>query len=128
MEFLDLPSEWTCPACGQLGDEFYSDINAISPYGGLWACTYIIKPKPVNTIDKYTFKDPKDARTIPVIPNVPRIKPLAYEGDDHNLAEENDSPRSHTSSKYAASEAPSHHTELGSDDGDGHLPTANKAE
>ena len=74
------------------------------------------------------FKDPKDIRTIPVIPSIPRIKPIAYEGDINNLAEEDDSPRSHISSKYAASEAPSHHTELGSDDGNGLPPPANQAE
>jgi rubredoxin len=128
MHFNNLPPEWTCPACGELGTKFYSDVNAISPYGGLWACAFIIRPKPVNTIDKYTFKDPKSIRTIPVIPSIPRIKRLAYEGDFNELAEEDDSPRSNTSSKYAASEAPSHHTELGSDDGNGHLSTANQAE
>ena len=128
MQFENLSPEWTCPSCGEIGEDFYSDINAISPYGGIWACTFIVKPKPINTMDKYTFKDPKDIRTIPVIPNIPRIRPLAYEEDTNNLAAEDDSPRSHTSSKYAASEAPSHHTELGSDDGNGHLSTNNQAE
>ena len=112
--------EWTCPACGELGKDFYSDENAISPYGDIWACGFVIKPKPTNTMNRYMFKDQQNIRTIPEIPNIPHIDPIEYEKDTNTIPEANDSPRPHTSSNYAASEAPSHRTELGSDDGTAH--------
>ena len=52
-------AEWTCPACGELGKDYYSDDNTISPDGDIWACGCIIKPKTINTMNRYMFKDPQ---------------------------------------------------------------------
>ena len=73
-------------------------------------------------MNRYMFKDQKNIRTIPVIPNIPHIEPIEYGKDNNTKAEELDSPRSQNSSNYAASEAPSHRTELGSDDDTAHPP------
>ena len=129
LEFQHLPSEWKCPSCGTLGSENYSDENAISPYGDMWVCTYT-KPRPLNKIDRYMTKDHNLTRTIPNVPNnIPHIKPIVYEEDQEaQHADDAESPRSTTSSRIAASEAPSYATELGSDDESSNQPLNQPAE
>ena len=75
-------------------------------------------------------KDHNLTRTIPNVPNnIPHIKPIVYEEDQEaQHADDAESPRSTTSSRIAASEAPSYATELGSDDESSNQPLNQPAE
>ena len=74
------------------------------------------------------FKYHNKIRTIPNVPCIPHIEPIEYDEDKDQIAEGNDSPRSQASSRYAASDAPSYRTELGSGDGKANIPPDHPAE